>query len=411
MSLTFVHPPRISAALFQRVLERAHSPAAAEATALYQTCTDVGIDPAVALAFYKHESTYGTAGINVTYALHNWGSVRSPYDPALAVGIVQTPDNGRFAKYATWNIALTDWCARIKHRYIEQWGLTTVDEVVPKYAPAADNNVPAAYIKAVYAAVEAWQAEEAAPMAFDWEPRRWATVAEFTAYLATIPPPAWLKALTFHHTAAPTRDQWIGLQHVKNIGAYYRDTLGWDSGPQLFLAAATGADGIYQGTPITHQGIHAGPCNTDHLGIEIVGNYSLEPWPTPVAELVYGVMVALCKWAHIPASKAQGHRECMPGHTACPGLKITPSAVRTELARRLAAGVPVNYEALWKAKHPEIAYVAEFGFPTKYRAEYDAGRPLGAVLSPEVGDPVVWQVFESGVLRLDKPSGKMRVLR
>lgn len=249
-------------------------------------------------------------------------------------------------------------------------------------------------------------------MSFDWQPHRWATVADFTAYLATVPPPAWLKAITFHHTAAPTRTQWIGLQHVVNLGVYYRDVQGWPSGPNLFLAAATVHDGIYQGTPILHQGTHAGPCNSSHLGIEIVGNYSTEPWPTPVSDLVYGVMVALCRWANLPAGKVVGHRECMPGHTACPGTKIDPNVVRFEMTRRLGGGVP-DYKAIWSAKHPEISFNPTWGIPTLWRKEIDAGRSLGAVLTPEMynaGDVVV-QGFDNGWVSYRRSNGQTQVLR
>ncbi len=49
-------------------------PAASDAAALYRIPLDRSLDPAVALAFFAHESTYGTAGV----AVHsrNWGNLR-----------------------------------------------------------------------------------------------------------------------------------------------------------------------------------------------------------------------------------------------------------------------------------------------------------------------------------------------
>jgi hypothetical protein len=118
---------------------------------------------------------------------------------------------------------------------------------------------------------------------------------------------------------------------MKNIGAYYRDTLGWSAGPHLFLAAETQYDGIFQGTPLTTQGIHAGPCNYSRLGIEVVGNFNLKPWGPEVSALVYGVAILLMDWAKIPIKEVWVHRECMPGHTDCPGKQVSGDTIRADL--------------------------------------------------------------------------------
>lgn len=77
----------------------------------------------------------------------------------------------------------------------------------------------------------------------------------------------------------------------------------------------------------------------------------------------------------------------------------------------VALGVTPDYRAIWGRVHPEIAYNPAFGFPQHWRAELDAGRSLGAVLSPELGDQIVWQVFELGVLRLVKATGQITAIR
>src|SRR6187402_1299308 len=152
-------------------------------------------------------------------------------------------------------------------------------------------------------------------MAFAWNPIQFTDLTSFKSYLGTLKPPAWLKGLTIHHSAVPDQNTWQGMTHMKNIGAYYRDTLGWSAGPHLFLAAETQYDGIFQGTPLTTQGIHAGPCNYSRLGIEVVGNFNLKPWGPEVSALVYGVAILLMDWAKIPIKEVWVHRECMPGHT------------------------------------------------------------------------------------------------
>lgn len=156
--LTFISPPRISAAAFAAVLAAAHSPAAPEAAALYQIPASLKLDPAIALAFFQHESTYGTAG--AARQTLNWGNLRS--------GPRQLRVQGGFAVYATWADGLRDWCDLILHRYVAQ-GLTTVRTALPVYAPSSDGNAPGRYADAVIAAVLAWQTRDpGAPPADPW---------------------------------------------------------------------------------------------------------------------------------------------------------------------------------------------------------------------------------------------------
>ena len=62
-------PPTISAALITRVLEASHSPAMGKGQALYDLGVKYGIDPVYALAFFWHESRFGTTGeARVTYS-------------------------------------------------------------------------------------------------------------------------------------------------------------------------------------------------------------------------------------------------------------------------------------------------------------------------------------------------------
>lgn len=143
--LTFLHTPRISRERFRAVL--AHSPALPEADACYDICVSTGLDPAVALAFFRHESSYGTQGRAI--ATRNWGNIRRSQGRAKAVV------NG-FAMYASWADSLADWCELIKARYVGH-GLTTVEAAIPVYAPSSDGNAPARYIAAVRAAVAAWE--------------------------------------------------------------------------------------------------------------------------------------------------------------------------------------------------------------------------------------------------------------
>lgn len=160
--LTVQAAPRISAAKFAAVLAQYKSPAASLAADLYGICVEEGIDPAVALAFFVHESSAGTAGLTAQYDLKNWGNVRTPEDATLGTSI-PIPNRGNFAKYISWQNGLRDWCKRLKGQKYAGAGLTTVEQITPKYAPSSDANNPAQYAQAVRDAVASWSAAEPAP--------------------------------------------------------------------------------------------------------------------------------------------------------------------------------------------------------------------------------------------------------
>ena len=149
-------PPRIAPAVFHAVLTNADSPAIVDGgVRLYELILTYGLDPAAALAFFGHESRFGTKGRAT--ANRGWGNVKR-----LALACVPTsrrliePDDKDFARYASWADGLHDWCAYIRCRYIAR-GLITVAQIVPVYAPRSDGNVPTAYIAAVCRDVATWQ--------------------------------------------------------------------------------------------------------------------------------------------------------------------------------------------------------------------------------------------------------------
>jgi len=177
---------------------------------------------------------------------------------------------------------------------------------------------------------------------FAWDTIRYPTLAAYRAALLPFKPPAWIKGITLHHSLVPTRAQWHGRATMEGTKQYYI-AKGWSAGPHLFLASdvphPTDA-GIWAGTPLAMSGIHAGGCNPDHIGIEVVGNYDTEPWTAAVADLVYGVVLLLMDWADIAPSQVLGHRECLP-NKSCPGKMIDMNVVRSALARMQNTPPPV----------------------------------------------------------------------
>jgi hypothetical protein len=137
--------PSISVDFINQVLDAYHSPAAGQGQALYDLGVKYGIDPAFALAFFQHESSFGTAG--EARSSLSLGNLRCIPD-------AQCTDN--YAWFPTWQAGFEAWYKLILNLYVAVWGLTTVDQIIPKYAPTADNNNEAAYIAALKRELDAW---------------------------------------------------------------------------------------------------------------------------------------------------------------------------------------------------------------------------------------------------------------
>ncbi len=135
-------PVSISREVFQEFLSELNSPALPEAATMYQTCLEEGCDPALALAFFEHESSAGKQGV-AAYT-KSLGNIRctSGYD------CFSTEGNGSFRRYKTWSDGLRDW-AKLMQYYKDEWKRVSLEDIVPKYAPQADNNNEAAYIAMV----------------------------------------------------------------------------------------------------------------------------------------------------------------------------------------------------------------------------------------------------------------------
>ncbi len=137
--------PSVSADFINQVLNNYHSPAAGKGQVLYDDGVKYGIDPVYALAFFMQESTFGTQG--VATVTHSLGNIRANSGD---------PQYHGYRMYSTWEAGFADWYQLMAHQYIGQWKLTTVDQIVPIYAPGSDNNDVTTYISNVKNAVDVW---------------------------------------------------------------------------------------------------------------------------------------------------------------------------------------------------------------------------------------------------------------
>lgn len=145
-SYAVLSTPTISANFINRVLVSYNSPATGKGQALYDLGVKYGIDPAFALAFFMHESSFGTQG---------------EAQASLSLGNLRCIPNFKcqdgYAWFTTWEDGFQAWYELIRNLYVSQWGLTTINQIIPKYAPAADNNDEAAYIASVEHAISTWR--------------------------------------------------------------------------------------------------------------------------------------------------------------------------------------------------------------------------------------------------------------
>lgn len=114
------------------------------------------------------------------------------------------------------------------------------------------------------------------------------------------------------------------------IRDYYRDQLGWDRGPHLFIDDRW----IWIFTPMYYPGIHAaqgnGTVQAYSIGIEVVGHYEHVQWPEPVARNVGGAVAALHERLQtfeivhkVGPGGISSHRDY--NKPTCPGAAITES--------------------------------------------------------------------------------------
>lgn len=157
-----VGSPSISAQFIDSVLCKFGSPGCGKGQALYNYGVKYGLDPAFALGFYFKESTFGTQGMaRITLALSNERCINdrpcvNTYGKPCKAG------QSCYAQFYSVEDGFEGWFKLIRGLYVDTWHLTTVDAILPRYAPSEDSNNPAQYAYQVKAAVAIWRAGKVA---------------------------------------------------------------------------------------------------------------------------------------------------------------------------------------------------------------------------------------------------------
>ncbi len=145
--------PTLQPDFMNAVLAAKNSPAAGKGQALYDLGIQYEIDPAFALAFFMHESTFGTKG--EATSTKSLGNLR-----CIPNADCVDQDRGGYASFPTWEAGFKAWFELIRNLYVARWGLTTIDQIIPKYAPQADNNNEQGYINSLKHALDTWRSGE-----------------------------------------------------------------------------------------------------------------------------------------------------------------------------------------------------------------------------------------------------------
>ena len=148
-------PPSISVGAFTSILQAARSPAASEATGIFNALVKYGVDPAVGLAIFQHESSFGKSG--TATKTKSIGNSRYYGDQGLGITKYVSSSNGSFANYPSYVVAAEDLGRLLSSSmYGKSANYSTVRTFAAKYAPAADHNSPSGYGAAVANLLQKW---------------------------------------------------------------------------------------------------------------------------------------------------------------------------------------------------------------------------------------------------------------
>lgn len=144
--------PSLTAEQIDHILAAYGSPATGTGSLWVALGRRYGIDPVFAVAFFIHESGAGTSP--------GWAGLKSDGSTTHNIGNIicagYATCDGRFRDYGSWEEGIGDWYKLIAVEYIQGRGTTTVDEIIPIYAPSFENDVQN-YINTIKQLVDGWR--------------------------------------------------------------------------------------------------------------------------------------------------------------------------------------------------------------------------------------------------------------
>lgn len=163
------------------------------------------------------------------------------------------------------------------------------------------------------------------------------TTGDFESYVAAMQLDAWQpQFVVVHNTQLPKLTDWHkkpGELHMQDLQNYYRDKMHWSAGPHLFIAD----DLIWVFTPLNAPGVHSPSWNAISWGVELVGDYDVEPLSDSTRENAVTALAALHARANLDPQGLRIHKEDpKTTHTYCPGKNIVKADFIQWITERLA---------------------------------------------------------------------------
>jgi hypothetical protein len=146
--------------------------------------------------------------------------------------------------------------------------------------------------------------------------------AAFAGYMAGVKLTDWKPSfIVVHNTAEPTFAEWhhvSGDARMHALANYYRYDQKWSAGPHLFVAD----DLIWTFTPLNVPGVHSPSWNAISWGVELVGDYSVEPFGDDVKANGLAALASLHRLAGWTEPRIRLHKEDPKTTHNCPGRNV-----------------------------------------------------------------------------------------
>lgn len=137
--------PRLPTSLIDAELKARNSPAVGFGAAFVKWANYYGVKPEIALTFFRMESGFGTKGLAVqTKAI---GNIR--YTPPAPNSEIQYTNYNGFRCYDSWEGGIRDFFRLLASKKYAGGKRKTLEQIIPRYAPARDKNDVQAYKKFV----------------------------------------------------------------------------------------------------------------------------------------------------------------------------------------------------------------------------------------------------------------------
>lgn len=171
-----------------------------------------------------------------------------------------------------------------------------------------------------------------------WTPivRKAFNLEQLKEYINALDFSQWKPSLVvWHNTSLPTIAQWEksaaedasknlvpGISRINNLETYFKD-MGWSAGPHFFVYK----DVVWAFTPANKKGVHSPSWNGISIGIEMIGDFSIEDDEAGSGLLIKNNTIALTamlceKLGLDPQQCVKLHKEDLKTTHDCPGKNI-----------------------------------------------------------------------------------------